>query len=602
MAPPRHLPSRLSTLFFLLASVVAIEGFAACGDAGGTAPGADPAAGGAGGADAGAGGESGEGGSEVGGEGGSEAGGAAAGGADPGGSGGSIQVGGQGQGGSSITPAACKSSCGPEELCDPDHLGYDDDCDGQVDEGCGCVPGQSHWCFKGDPANRFAGACQDGVERCSEVGFWGSCEGGKHALDGPDNCLNANKECVDLKAGPFAKVKLAQGTAKFSENADPGSESYTVTCPPGTPNCPGVTNGKTKAATFQPLQSGEYGVTYTKTTGGVSKSCNYALFVGAEGLRVELTWDNLGIDGAEGAAKGPDLDLHVHRPDSTTPWGFQNGSSDDCYHGNCRIEHFSGNEPPFGNKAVDWFFDGGQGAQNWSKDAGCYSVPISGGQWSALGKGCHNPRLDTDTFSCDAKIVDPNNPEFCAPENINLDDVPDSGWFRVGVHYNALCAPKDTHPVLTVYCDGGQVARIGSDKVNNQLVPSGYSEPVTFQPTDCGKKFWVAADVRVKKTECSLQCTVIPILSNAATKAPYFLTPAAAEASFGPPYPPVPLAKLPVPSAMCFTGGGPMELDRARLKKAQPPSSNGCRARGKPPATPDPMAFFSYGHSGGFCS
>jgi len=455
------------------------------------------------------------------------------------GQGGSIQIGGQaGSGGSVITPNACKSSCGDTELCDPEHLGYDDDCDGQVDEDCGCVSGQSHWCFKGDPSNRFAGACQDGTERCSELGSWGPCLGGKHALDGPDNCLNADKECTDLKAAPFAKVKLAGGTTKFSFDADPNSESYAVTCPPEVPNCPGVVNKSSSTASFQPLQSGEYGVTYTKTVGGEVKTCNFALFVGDGGLRVELTWDNLGVEGAEGGAKGPDLDLHLHRPNSATPWGFDAGSTDDCYFGNCRVDHFSGNEPPFGNKPISWFNDGGPSPQNWSKTTGCYNVPKSGGQWSALEKGCHSPRLDTDTFSCDATVGDPTSVDFCAPENINLDEVPDDAWFRVGVFYNSVCTSKETHPVINIYCGGGQVARIGSDVVGGQLKPSGYSEPVTLQPGDCGKKFWVAADIHAKKGECSLLCEVKPIYSNPSTKAPYFMTPDAAAKSFGPPQSP----------------------------------------------------------------
>lgn len=512
-----------------------VGGFAACDGTGGTAT--DPptdTVGGGGTSGENAGGVSG---SEPGGNepGGNESGGD---GGDSGeGSGGSVSLGGQGgQGGSSVIPNACKSSCGPVELCDPEHLGYDDNCNGVVDEGCDCLPGQSHWCFRGDPANRFAGACQDGVERCNELGQWELCLGGKHALNGPENCLNANKDCVDIKASPFSKIKLKDGTAKFSKNADPGSESYKVTCPSGIPNCPGVTSATSSNATFQPLQSGEYGVTYSKTVDGVPQTCNYALFIGTEGLRVELTWDNLGTEGAPGAAKGPDLDLHLHRPNTLTPWGFSNGSSDDCYYGNCRIEHFNGNEEPFGKKAINWFGDT-SAPHNWSKNTSCYNVPVSGGQWAALKQGCHNPRLDTDTFSCDANIVDPNNADFCAPENINLDEPPDDAWFRVGVHYNSLCSPKDTHPVLTVYCDGGQVARIGSDKQNNQLIPSGFATPVTFAPSDCEKKFWVAADIHVKKTECALQCTVHPIHANAANKTPLFFTPDNAAKNFGPPYP-----------------------------------------------------------------
>src|SRR5206468_3912213 len=38
----------------------------------------------------------------------------------------------------------CAPTCGPVELCDADHLGLDDDCNGVVDEGCACMPGQAH--------------------------------------------------------------------------------------------------------------------------------------------------------------------------------------------------------------------------------------------------------------------------------------------------------------------------------------------------------------------------------------------------------------------------------------------------------------------------
>src|SRR5262245_100379 len=41
----------------------------------------------------------------------------------------------------------CDSKCGPVELCDPEYLGLDDDCNGLVDENCGCSAGQAHFCF-----------------------------------------------------------------------------------------------------------------------------------------------------------------------------------------------------------------------------------------------------------------------------------------------------------------------------------------------------------------------------------------------------------------------------------------------------------------------
>src|SRR5262245_45526867 len=55
----------------------------------------------------------------------------------------------------------CGSGCGPMELCDPGHVGLDDDCDGQVDESCPCSTGQAHFCFKGDPSFHKAPGCYD---------------------------------------------------------------------------------------------------------------------------------------------------------------------------------------------------------------------------------------------------------------------------------------------------------------------------------------------------------------------------------------------------------------------------------------------------------
>lgn len=56
----------------------------------------------------------------------------------------------------------CGTKCGPVELCDADHLGLDDDCNGKVDEGCSCNSGQVHFCFKGDPSYEGFAGCFDG--------------------------------------------------------------------------------------------------------------------------------------------------------------------------------------------------------------------------------------------------------------------------------------------------------------------------------------------------------------------------------------------------------------------------------------------------------
>ncbi len=67
--------------------------------------------------------------------------------------------------------------CVADEICGD---GLDADCDGLVDEGCGCEPGETAGCFLGSASLRGVGACMDGTMVCMgsfEFGEWGPCEG-----------------------------------------------------------------------------------------------------------------------------------------------------------------------------------------------------------------------------------------------------------------------------------------------------------------------------------------------------------------------------------------------------------------------------------------
>src|SRR5262249_51331852 len=117
---------------------------------------------------------------------------------------------GAGAGGSG---GGCNLHCGPTELCDQDHLRVDDNCNGQVDEGCGCAPGQAHACFKGDPAYHHAPGCFDGTEVCDAAGTWGPCTGGVHATDG---CYAIGTTgCHAIASQPFVAATLKDGTGSF---------------------------------------------------------------------------------------------------------------------------------------------------------------------------------------------------------------------------------------------------------------------------------------------------------------------------------------------------------------------------------------------------
>ncbi len=70
---------------------------------------------------------------------------------------------------------------GPDRPCTAEVCsnGLDDDCNGAVDDGCACVPGDTMPCFRGAPSRRGHGLCIDGTIVCTglEVGMWGACAG-----------------------------------------------------------------------------------------------------------------------------------------------------------------------------------------------------------------------------------------------------------------------------------------------------------------------------------------------------------------------------------------------------------------------------------------
>jgi hypothetical protein len=258
-------------------------------------------------------------------------------------------------------------------------------------------------------------------------------------------------------------------------------------------------------------------------------TCEYPLFVGAPGLRVELEWDH--------TLGSVDLDLHLHKPNNTQPWAIY-GSEADCGWTNCKIENIGdGSE-------IRWFSDVGTPPDpvSWFLDPvesnnTCFFAPRGAGQeWRDNGRGCHNPRLDIDNISCSPGSTDPDSIDFCAPENINVDFPPKDQWFRVGVHYFSGSVLGDIRPRVKIFCNGA---------LGGELGPSGFYEPeraVAFRPIDSGTMFWLVADVIFKDGGmCGTDtCIVQPLYRDPASKTPLLSTESAVEASFNPAYPPIP--------------------------------------------------------------
>lgn len=423
---------------------------------------------------------------------------------------------------SSDAPDAMIEPC-TVELCELG--GTDDDCDGMVDEGCDCEPGTASPCFLGDATYRGTPGCFDGTMWCGDDRRFGACTGGRHATE---MCFDTTLGCHGIRAAAPSVVDLRDGTGVFSTGAIAGTERWTVRCPPSV-HCPAPGPAPHR---FHAIQSGEYEVTYAReVVAGVVESCDYPLLVGSPGLRVELSWE-----AATAPSEIADLDLHLHRPADTSPWGLRSSRSADCGWANCTVNAFVP-----GPGGAEWFSAGVlPDPVSWLDRPGqntCYDAPLGAGTtWQSAARGCHSPRLETERIGCDASVADPDDSQFCHAEIAAVDVPPTSDWFRIGVHYHSAAGVvRDVHPTVRVLCDGALFAELG---------PRGFGvppTPVAFAPVDGsgagGHRFWLVADVAVRPDSGGVRCVVRPLFADAALRSPSLTTDVVADASFGPAYP-----------------------------------------------------------------
>ncbi|MEL6178213.1 MAG: MopE-related protein, partial [Myxococcota bacterium] len=131
----------------------------------------------------------------------------------------------------------------PEEACD----GLDNNCDGQVDEGCSCGQLSEQPCYGGPPETINIGICRQGVQRC-EVEFFGECEGAvmpqTELCDGLDNdCDGEIDETFDAGTPcSMGSGSCASQGVQICNDAGDGVTCTAVEVEPGDELCDSLDN------------------------------------------------------------------------------------------------------------------------------------------------------------------------------------------------------------------------------------------------------------------------------------------------------------------------------------------------------------------------
>jgi hypothetical protein len=224
--------------------------------------------------------------------------------------------------------------------------GFDDNCDGRVDERCGCSPdGATQSCYLGAPSDlgHASGRCQAGTQTC-RFEFWDECVGaigpiaeicGNNIDDDCDGIID-NPELCDLQ-GPvaicpadFEDAVLSTYTLLGSWALEEGDEIVAffwtqISAPPGHSR---DIRSSGDTITFFADVAGQYTFEFFVQSDFGEDTCRTIFTAGTlDALRIEMFW-NPDYNEAEGLPRDrSDFDLYLLRnPD--TGGGVCQGDSD----------------------------------------------------------------------------------------------------------------------------------------------------------------------------------------------------------------------------------------------------------------------------------
>jgi hypothetical protein len=94
---------------------------------------------------------------------------------------------------------SCAAATMPvDEICTSgEEFAQDENCDGQIDEGCACTTGSTRECYAGPAGTNGHGTCRAGAQTCVDTS-WGACNG--QVVPRAETCENAafDDDCNDV--------------------------------------------------------------------------------------------------------------------------------------------------------------------------------------------------------------------------------------------------------------------------------------------------------------------------------------------------------------------------------------------------------------------
>ncbi len=127
----------------------------------------------------------------------------------------------------------------PKEICN----GFDNNCDGQVGEGCTCTNGDTQKCYTGSKDTENVGACKDGSQKCGD-GQWGTCTGDvtptKEKCNGVDDDCDGVPDNGDPDSGAACTTGLKGICAAGQQHCEGGKLVCKELMPKGTESCNGL--------------------------------------------------------------------------------------------------------------------------------------------------------------------------------------------------------------------------------------------------------------------------------------------------------------------------------------------------------------------------